>query len=68
MFGTAVLLVEHNIPLVLSLCDSIVVLDSGAIIARGDADAIRASQAVRDAYLGTSADEDAHLLPGGALQ
>ncbi|RVD32207.1 ABC transporter ATP-binding protein [Mesorhizobium sp. M4A.F.Ca.ET.020.02.1.1] len=52
--GVAVLLVEHNITLVFSVCDHIHVLDSGAEIAVGPPDAIRASTAVREAYLGTS--------------
>jgi ABC-type branched-subunit amino acid transport system ATPase component len=52
--GVAILLVEHNITLVLSVCDHIHVLDSGVEIAAGGPDAIRASAAVREAYLGTS--------------
>lgn len=52
--GTAVLLVEHNISLVLSVCEQILVLDSGRQIEAGDAEVIRNSAAVREAYLGTS--------------
>jgi branched-chain amino acid transport system ATP-binding protein len=48
-----VLLIEHNIGLVLDVCDHIEVLDSGEIIEAGAPAAIRASEAVRHAYMGT---------------
>ena len=56
--GMAVVLVEHDIGLVLSLSDRVVVLDHGRRIADGPPDAIRQDQAVIDAYLGTASDED----------
>jgi branched-chain amino acid transport system ATP-binding protein len=55
-----VLLIEHNIGLVLELCERIFVLDSGEIIEVGPADQIRRSDAVRHAYMGTQHDE---LIP-----
>jgi branched-chain amino acid transport system ATP-binding protein len=52
--GIAVLLVEHDIRLVMDVCDLIHVLDFGHIIAVGDAATIRTDQAVLTAYLGGS--------------
>lgn len=59
-FGIGVLLIEHNIGLVLELCERIFVLDSGEIIEVGPPAQIRASDAVRHAYMGTQHDE---LIP-----
>jgi len=50
--GVAVLLVEHDIPLVMKTCEHIYVLDYGRIIAEGDPDTIRHDQSVIEAYLG----------------
>jgi branched-chain amino acid transport system ATP-binding protein len=53
--GTAVLLVDHDMGLVLSSCDLVVVLDSGSVIARGTPAQVRADERVVAAYLGHSA-------------
>ena len=53
--GSGVLLIEHNIGLVLELCESIYVLDFGEIIEVGPPDRIRNSDAVRHAYYGYAA-------------
>ncbi len=50
--GMGVLLVEHDVALVMSTCDRVVVIDFGNVIASGTPAAIRGDQAVRDAYLG----------------
>lgn len=60
--GCGVLLIEHNVGLVLDLCHHMVVLDSGAVIETGDPTAIRASERVRHAYMGTAADTHLPVL------
>jgi branched-chain amino acid transport system ATP-binding protein len=54
--GLAILLVEHDVPLVLSLCSDITVLNFGTVLASGTADEIRHDEAVIEAYLGQSAE------------
>jgi branched-chain amino acid transport system ATP-binding protein len=51
--GLAILLVEHDMELVMDVCDYIHVLDFGQIIAHGTPADIRTNQAVLDAYLGS---------------
>jgi branched-chain amino acid transport system ATP-binding protein len=52
--GTAVLLVDHDMGLVLSSCHRVVVLDSGSVIAEGSPAQIRSDERVIAAYLGHS--------------
>jgi ABC-type branched-subunit amino acid transport system ATPase component len=52
--GVSVLLVEHNVNFVLSLCDQVSVLYNGRLIASGVPAEIRADEQVIDAYLGRS--------------
>ncbi|MDH3022558.1 branched-chain amino acid ABC transporter permease/ATP-binding protein [Gordonia alkanivorans] len=51
--GVSMVLVDHDMDLVLSLCDRVIVLDLGEVIADGTPDEIRTSPAVVGAYLGT---------------
>lgn len=50
--GTAILLVEHDMGLVMSVCDEVYVLDLGRIIAAGPPAVIRRDETVLAAYLG----------------
>jgi branched-chain amino acid transport system ATP-binding protein len=48
----SVMLVEHHVDLVMQVCDALVVLDFGRVIARGTPDEIRRDERVAEAYLG----------------
>jgi branched-chain amino acid transport system ATP-binding protein len=54
-FSCALLIVEHDMPLVMRLCDRVQVLDYGKTIAIGPPAVIREDPAVLTAYLGTQA-------------
>ncbi len=56
--GVSFLVVEHNIPMVLGLCDPVYVFAHGAAICQGPPDVVRNDPAVLDAYLGDDWDED----------
>jgi ABC-type branched-subunit amino acid transport system ATPase component len=51
--GITFLIVEHNMSVVMRLCEHVVVLDHGSTIAEGPPEAIRRDPRVLDAYLGT---------------
>lgn len=53
-FGLGVILVEHNVDVVAEVCDDLLVLDFGSILAAGPTAEILRSDAVRSAYLGES--------------
>jgi branched-chain amino acid transport system ATP-binding protein len=53
--GAGVLLIDHNMALVMDVCDRIVVLDQGLVLAEGTPAEIRANLDVAAAYLGESA-------------
>jgi branched-chain amino acid transport system ATP-binding protein len=53
--GTDILLVDHDMGLILNVCDDIYVLDFGTVIAHGPPAAIRADDRVIAAYLGPAA-------------
>ncbi len=52
--GVTILLVDHDMSLVLNLCDTIDVLDFGSLIATGTPEEIRMNQQVSTAYLGAT--------------
>ncbi len=54
----SVLLVEHHMDLVMSVCDRLVVLNFGQVIAEGSPASIRANPEVATAYLGDEVPED----------
>ena len=51
-FNIAVMLIEHDMKLVMNVCEGICVLDHGKIIAKGSPDEIKSNPAVIEAYLG----------------
>ena len=52
--GVSVLLVDHDMGLVLGICDRVVVLDVGTVIADGSPEEIRGDDQVVEAYLGAA--------------
>jgi branched-chain amino acid transport system ATP-binding protein len=50
----SVLLVEHDMGVVMPLCDHVVVMNFGRILASGSADEVRADAGVLEAYLGVA--------------
>ncbi|MEO8040131.1 MAG: ATP-binding cassette domain-containing protein, partial [Betaproteobacteria bacterium] len=53
-FGTTIVLIEHDMGVVMDICDRVVVLDYGRKIGDGAPEDIRHNQAVIDAYLGVA--------------
>ncbi|WJR80354.1 branched-chain amino acid ABC transporter ATP-binding protein/permease [Bradyrhizobium sp. NP1] len=66
--GIAVIIVEHDMPMIMSLSDLVVVLDGGKRIAMGDAAAIRSDPLVRKAYLGDAPSGERSRAPRPARQ
>lgn len=52
--GTAIVLVEHDVGLVMGVCDRVYVLDLGRVIAVGPPDTVRSDEKVLAAYLGNA--------------
>ena len=50
--GIAFLIIEHNMDVVMSICEPIVVMMQGQVVCQGSADAVRADPRVLSAYLG----------------
>jgi len=67
-WGIGVLLVEHDMNFVMSVCDHIVVLDFGKQISEGTPDEVRRDQLVVAAYLGEHEDPAAELVAVGVAE
>ena len=50
--GQTILLIEHNVPLVLDLCDDVFVLNAGCLLASGPPDELARNPEILGAYLG----------------
>jgi branched-chain amino acid transport system ATP-binding protein len=51
--GCSILVIEHDMPLLSSICDQLIALETGAIIATGTPDEVLSHPAVIESYLGT---------------
>ncbi|MEO6653462.1 MAG: branched-chain amino acid ABC transporter permease/ATP-binding protein [Ilumatobacteraceae bacterium] len=70
-WGMAILVVEHDMEFVMGVCDEVIVLDFGTLIAAGAPEQVQADPAVIAAYLGVDTDavddevDDLAVLVGG---
>ncbi|MDO5695998.1 MAG: ABC transporter ATP-binding protein [Eubacteriales bacterium] len=65
-FNICVFLIEHDMKLVLGICERIIVLDHGRILAKGKPQDVVRDKAVIEAYLGTAEEEEEVAEDGNA--
>ncbi len=65
-FQIAVMLIEHDMNLVMNICEGICVLDHGKVIAKGTPDEIKNNPTVIEAYLGKKNDKKVEAKEGEA--
>ena len=58
-FGVTILLVEHDMGLVMNVCDTVCAISFGKMLAIGTPEEVKANKAVQVAYLGTDEEEEA---------
>jgi ABC-type branched-subunit amino acid transport system ATPase component/ABC-type branched-subunit amino acid transport system permease subunit len=59
--GISMVLVDHDLELVMAVCDEVVVLDRGQLLASGPPETVRRDPAVRAAYIGGADDQAASV-------
>ena len=57
-FGVTILLVEHDMGLVMNVCDTVCAISFGQMLAIGTTEEIQKNKAVQEAYLGVDEEEE----------